>query len=285
MRLPAVPFFPPNVPTYPCGNSRARKTISVGAVPTTDVSPPDTGAAQVVGVTATRVPRHRWAAWLAELLGTALMLFGGFSMTALVGAPSSPLFVRAMTQRVFVIGLSYGVMVALVAVSPIGRSSGAHLNPAVTVAFWCRRAVSTSDAVAYVVAQCVGALAAAIAFSAIWRSWATAVHGARTIPRPGLGAAATAMIEAGMTFVLVAAIFVVSTSPRWRRWTPVAVLVLLTVMIVVAGPVTGGSFNPARSLGPALVTHQWQAFLAYVVGPLAGALVAVLATHRRSPRT
>ena len=217
---------------------------------------------------------------LAELLGTALMLFGGFSMTALVGAPSSPLFVRAMTERVFVIGLSYGVMVALVAVSPIGRSSGAHLNPAVTVAFWCRRAVSTSDAVAYVVAQCVGALAAAIAFSAIWRSWATAVHGARTIPRPGLGAAATAMIEAGMTFVLVAAIFVVSTSPRWRRWTPVAVLVLLTVMIVVAGPVTGGSFNPARSLGPALVTHQWEAFIAYVVGPLAGALVAVLATHR-----
>jgi aquaporin Z len=120
-----------------------------------------------------------WVEWLCEYAGTLFQLFLGFGAVALFETPASPLYVRLGSPwlRLVVIGLCFGLLAAAVAVSPVGRRSGAHLNPAVTLGFWANGHTSPHDLAGYAVAQTLGALTAASGFSWFWGTWAHAVHG------------------------------------------------------------------------------------------------------------
>jgi aquaporin Z len=172
-------------------------------------------------------------------------------------------------------GILFAGTGSLVAVSPMGRRSGAHLNPSVTVAFWRRGHLHPHDLAGYVIAQIAGALAGAVLVRWWWGSQARSVHYGITMPRPGRLAPAGAAIEAAMTALLVFAILVMVSSARSARYTPLAVWVVVALLVWQGAPWTGASLNPARSLAPAVLAFDLHDLWVYFAGPLSGSLIAV----------
>jgi aquaporin Z len=228
------------------------------------------------------------ADWGCELLGTAFQLYVGFGVVALLEAPQGSASSELPAwSRLVLIGLAFGVLAAGVAVSPLGRRSGAHLNPAVTFGFFLRKHTPARQLVGYALSQTAGALVAAVAFRATWHAWADGVHGARTAPEPGLPAWGVIGIEAALTCGLLTVVFAMVSSPRTARWTPVAVTGVLAGLIWAGATHTGASMNPSRTLGPDVATAVYPVVWAYFLGPLAGAALAVgvFATASRGRQT
>ncbi|MGA2211205.1 MAG: aquaporin [Acidimicrobiales bacterium] len=222
-------------------------------------------------------PGLHWVEWACELAGTALLLVGGLSAICLNFGRGSAMarLVPDHSVRLLITGLLFAGTGSLVTVSPIGRRSGAHLNPAVTTAFFLRRHVHWNDLVGYVVAQCLGALAGAAVVRGLWGSVALSVNLGVTQPRGGLDPWAAVGIECLMTAVLVLVILVMVSSSRTARWTPLAIWFVIAALVWQGAPWTGTSLNPARSLGPAVVVDIYLHLWIYVIGPLAGAFLAV----------
>ena len=213
--------------------------------------------------------------WGCELVGTAFQLFVGFGVVAVLEAPDSPMpALLPAWSRLVLIGVAFGVLAAAVALSPVGRRSGAHLNPAVTLGFFLRKHTPVRDLAGYAVAQVAGAIAAAYAFSAAWQRWANGVHGARTAPEHGLPLWGVVAIEAALTFGLLSVVFAMLSSERTARWTPAVVTGALAGLIWAGAAHTGASMNPARTLGPDLATNTFPALWTYFAGPCAGAMLA-----------
>lgn len=215
--------------------------------------------------------------WACELLGTALLLLGGLSAVVLDfggGSPVAPL-VPSHSLRLLLTGTLFATSGALVTISPLGRRSGAHLNPAVTLAFWCRRHLGLGDLLGYVAAQCLGALAGTEALHLLWGARADPVRDGLTLPGHGLGPLWAAGLEALMTGLLLLTIFAFVSSHRTARWTPLAAAVVVALLVWQGAPYTDTSLNPARSLGPAVVAGSFADYWVYVLGPLGGALLAV----------
>lgn len=216
-----------------------------------------------------------WREWLAEAAGTALLVLGGFSAVTLDFGLHSPVasLVPSHSLRLLLTGALFAGSGSLVAISPLGRISGAHLNPVVSLAFWLNGKMHRHDVVAYMVAQCCGAIAGVAALRVAWPDFATVGFG---VARPGsfVPPVVAAMIEAGMTALLVLTILTFVSRMRTARWTPLAVWVVVTVLVWQGAPFTGTSLNPARSLGPAVVSGNFQNLWIYVVGPTTGSLLA-----------
>lgn len=217
-----------------------------------------------------------WVEWACEAAGTALLLLGGLSAVFLDFGPGSPVasVVADHSARLLVTGLLFAGTGSLVTVSPIGRRSGAHLNPAVTVAFFLRGHVHVGDLAGYIASQCAGALVAVTLLRWWWGPTARAVNLAVTQPGNGLGAGGAAAVEALMTAIMVGAILVMVSSPRRARWTPLVLWVVIACLVWQGAPWTGASLNPARSLAPALLRPDLHDLWAYLVGPPAGAAIA-----------
>jgi aquaporin NIP len=171
------------------------------------------------------------------------------------------------------IGLVFGLVIAAM-VYATGHLSGAHINPAVTLAFTLTRHFPRGEAVAYVSAQLVGALAAGLVLLAVWPEQPAAL-GATA---PSVGAGSALVYELLLTTILMFVIMAVATDTRAVG--PAAALAIGSAVgldALFGGPVTGASMNPARSFGPALAAGEWDDFWVYVVGPLFGAALGALA--------
>jgi aquaporin Z len=221
--------------------------------------------------------RH-WREWVSELLGTAILFGVGFSAVAVLVSPRSPVADHVAGVRFLLVGLTFGVLSGLIAVSPLGRRSGAHLNPAVTLAFWLRGHVHPHDLGGYFAAQFLGALVGTGLFALALGSWATSIHHARTSPAP-VGSLAGIAIEAALTLALLVTVFLALGARRLMRWTPLFAGAALTALIWVGSPPTGASLNPARSLAPAVLERQFADLWVYFAGPVAGAVAAALLTR------
>ncbi len=155
-----------------------------------------------------------------------------------------------------------------------GHLSGAHINPAVTIAFTATRHFPLRDAVAYILAQSLGAIAGAFLLLAVWTD-APGDLGA-TVPSVGVGSAL--VYEIILTAFLMFVIISVATDTR-AVGAAAAIAIGGTVGLdaLFGGPVTGASMNPARSLGPALAAGEWTHFWIYIVGPIVGATLGAFA--------
>jgi aquaporin Z len=217
-------------------------------------------------------------AWAAEALGTALLVLAIVLAVGLSVAPGSPLAeaLPGPGARFLAVGVLVAPFVAVLATSPLGRASGAHLNPAVTLAFWVLGRLSPRDLTGYIAAQLVGGLAGAAAGRALLpRATWESIGG--TVTHPGVPAAAAFALEAGMTALLLVVILTFSSSERLARLTPVAIVPVLTAIIWLGSPWTGASINPARSEGPALAFGDLSDLWLYVAAPsLAGLLVGLM---------
>jgi MIP family channel proteins len=148
-----------------------------------------------------------------------------------------------------------------------GHLSGAHLNPAVTLAFVCTRHLPRAEAAAYLAAQLAGAIAAAALLAAIWPSQPAALG--TTLPT--VGSVSALAYEGVLTALLMFVIMAMATDTR-AVGAAAAIAIGGTVGLdaLFGGPVTGASMNPARSLGPALATGELHDLWIYLAGPLAG---------------
>jgi len=169
------------------------------------------------------------------------------------------------------VSLVFGLIV-MVMVYAGGHLSGAHYNPAVTVAFALGRHFPAREASVYIAAQLCGAAVGALLLLAAWRD-APADLGA-TVPSVGAGTAL--LYEVVLTAFLMLVITAVATDTR-AAGAAAAIAIGGTVALdaLFGGPITGASMNPARSLGPALAAGQWTDAWIYILGPLIGATIGV----------
>jgi MIP family channel proteins len=212
------------------------------------------------------------AAYLAELIGTLLLVF--FICSVVI------LFVSTGSQAQFgsdwaVIGLVHAFLLFGLIVM-FGVVSGGHFNPAVTIAATAIRRIAPLDAVAYILAQLSGGVLGALLAKGLLLDEGRATHyGAAQVSGILAGNFAGSIVEAVGTFCLVLVILAAVYSEKsFKEWAPLAIGTTLGFIVMVGGPLTGGSFNPARWFGPALVGNEWGGVWPYLAGPLVGSLLA-----------
>lgn len=214
------------------------------------------------------------AAYIAELVGTfflVLMICGVVSLYLAAGG--DPQFGSDFA----VIGLVQGLtLFALIQV--LGGVSGAHLNPAVTTAAAILKRIDPIDAVVYILAQLSGGVLGALVIKGLLLDEGRAAnYGAAQVSDLLGGNFAGAVVECIGAFLIVLAVVAVALNTKaWRDWAPLTIGLAFAACVMVFGPLTGGSFNPARWFGPALVSGEWGGVWPYVVGPLVGATLAAL---------
>jgi aquaporin NIP len=171
------------------------------------------------------------------------------------------------------VSLVFGLII-MVMVYATGHLSGAHINPAVTIAFTLSRHFPPRDAVAYLAGQLAGATAGAVVLLAVWPDQPGNLGA--TVPSVGVGSAF--VYELVLTAFLMFVIMAVATDTR-AVGAAAAIAIGGTVGLdaLFGGPVTGASMNPARSFGPALAAGEWHDFWIYLAGPIAGAALGALA--------
>jgi MIP family channel proteins len=171
------------------------------------------------------------------------------------------------------VSIVFGLII-MVMVYATGHLSGAHINPAVTVAFTLSRHFPARDAAAYIAAQLAGAVAGALLLLAVWPDQPGNLGA--TIPSVGVGSAF--LYELVLTAFLMFVIMAVATDTR-AVGAAAAIAIGGTVGLdaLFGGPVTGASMNPARSFGPALAAGEWTDFWVYILGPVTGAALGAFA--------
>lgn len=209
-------------------------------------------------------------ALVAEFIGTFALIFigagaGALGIGGLVGV--------AFAHGLVVLGFAYAY----------GHISGTHINPAVTIGLLSAGKIDAGRAVAYVITQILGGLVGAFTLSWVLGGTATGLGttalaqnlavGSTTISiTPAIGV----VLEAILTFFLVNAVLNAAVSGKAGAQAGVVIGMTLVFCILMGGPLTGASLNPARSIGPALVTGNTADLWVYLVGPVLGAIVAGL---------
>jgi aquaporin Z len=197
---------------------------------------------------------------VAEAVGTFALIFIGAG-SIVVGAD--------LTGVALAHGLVIGVMVCAV-----GHISGGHFNPAVTFGFWITKRLPSVDAVAYWIGQFAAAILAALLLKA-----ALPVEGTlgRTVPGPGVGDGQALLVEFILTFFLGWVIFAVAVDDRGSLGIVAGLPIgfVITFDILMGGPLTGASMNPARTLGPDVVTGEFSSIWIYFIACPAGAAAAM----------
>jgi MIP family channel proteins len=200
---------------------------------------------------------------VAEAIGTFILVFIGTG-AVVVNTVSHGAITHLGISSIF------GAVVAAL-IYTLGHISGAHFNPAVTLAFWQSGFFPGKRVLAYILAQCTGAIAASVLLRSTFGNIANL---GATLPL-GHNWLQALILETVLTFILM---FVILGSGLDRR-APIGfagMAIGLTVMVAAAvmGPITGASMNPARSLAPALVAGLWQDHWVYWVAPILGAQLA-----------
>jgi aquaporin TIP len=238
---------------------------------TTCVAPREASAA-IVPTVANAVRRRPYARpveydpirrGIAELIGAFTLIFAGMGSIAFAGG-----------SGLVAVALAHGLAIAIM-VSAMGHISGAHFNPAITLAFLLTRRIVPSLAAVYVIAQLLGATLAALALRALFPEEANLDAGVPVLHDTingwqGIG------IEAVLTFFLVWAVFATAVDPggTFKSIAGLAIGLAITIDILAAGPLTGAAMNPARAFGPELVQNVWSDWWVYWIGPAIGAVVA-----------
>jgi MIP family channel proteins len=212
--------------------------------------------------------KDAWRHFAAEFIGTfALVFIGGGAII------TSPML--QVQAAVINIALAHGLILALMVTATM-RISG-HLNPAVTAGFLVTRRIEPMMAVVYWIAQFTGAIVAAYALNALFpdnivaatKLGGQSISSSITMPK-------AIALEAIATFFLVFVVFGTAVDPKGPKVGGFAIGLTVTAGILGIGPLTGGSMNPARSFGPAVVTHVFEGQAAYWVGPILGGVIAAL---------
>jgi MIP family channel proteins len=222
------------------------------------------------------------AAYVAEFIGTFALVFFITSVVVLFVTPGG-----GGGSDYAVVGLVHAFVLFMLVLSLAGVSGG-HFNPAVTAAFVALRKIRPNDALVYILLQLSGGVAGALMTKFILSDKVAEKGATIGAPSPEVGTPALnnnllggtfqgAVLEGLGTFFLVWAIVSVVSNPKAaKEWAGLVIGATLGLIVMVGGPLTGGSFNPARFFGPALVSSTWDDAWLYLIAPVVGAVLAAL---------
>jgi NAD(P)-dependent dehydrogenase (short-subunit alcohol dehydrogenase family)/glycerol uptake facilitator-like aquaporin len=232
--------------------------------------------------TAIGVLRGHWPEYLLEAAGLGAVMLVSAAVTTAVEAPLLPAFagLDAVSRRMIEGAAIAGTGIALV-YSHLGRRSGAHFNPAVTLTFLLLGKVRPWDAAFYALAQVLGGLAGLLLAAVVLGTalGMAPVQWTATVPGPS-GAGLAFLAEFLSAFFLMSIVLALGGFPRAARFTGFIAGLLSFVFITVEAPISGFSLNPARSLASALPSGLWMGFWIYVLAPPAGMALAALVNRR-----
>ena len=238
-------------------------------------------------LTVARALREHWPEYLIEAwaLGTFMVSAGVF--TVLVEHPQYPLrhVIEDSGARRLLIGVAMGVTAVGLIYSSWGKRSGAHMNPAVTIAFLRLGKMHRCDALYYIAFQVIGGLAGVLAVRLIFGEAFTAAPVTYVVTVPGeAGVVVAFAAEFLMAMLLMFAILLISNHMKWERFTGLAAGALVATYITLEAPYSGMSINPARTLASALPAGIWSYWWVYLIAPVMGMLTGVELYRRCLPR-
>jgi glycerol uptake facilitator protein/aquaporin Z len=239
-------------------------------------------------VASAQLARHS----VLELILTFTLLFGVTSIVRWVIGPS--LISRVIPQihaELLIVGAAVALLLAGLILSPPGRASGGHMNPAISLAMWRFGVFPGAGVVPYTIAQLLGSVLGVVAARAVWGQVVAEPPVVYAVLQPGPGWS-TGELFAAETLSMAVIVFLVGTClavPRLAPFVPWVVGVLIGMAIALLGTSTGGSVNPARQFGPAAVSGQTHFLSVYLLAPMLGAVVAAwlrrTIQHRRAVLT
>ena len=221
--------------------------------------------------------RLHWPEYVMELTEMGLYLFFTCIFATLLQHPASPirhLLPNAIVRRAC-FGISIGATIVAIVLTPWGKQSGGHLNPAMTFTFYRLGKMEFWDAIFYGVAQFAGATAGVAIASALLLGAPgnSTIRYAATLP--GMYGPGVAFIaEVAISFALMLTVLFASNDNVFSRYTPYFVGALYAIFITLETPLSGMSMNPARTFGSALLGRYWHALWVYFLAPTIGMLVA-----------
>jgi aquaporin Z len=221
--------------------------------------------------------RRHWPEYLMEAGEAGLYLFSACAVATLLWHPHSPIrkYLPSDAVRRILMGSAMGATIVAIVLSPWGKQSGAHFNPAVTFTFSRLGKVPLWDAVFYCAAQLVGAVAG-VALASLLLQGAPADKAVRyAATMPGIYGNKIAFVaELAISFILMSAILFTSNDKILAPYTHYFAAILVAAYIAFESPISGMSTNPARTFGPALYGGYWSALWIYFTAPPMGMLAA-----------
>jgi glycerol uptake facilitator protein/aquaporin Z len=214
---------------------------------------------------------------LIEALLTALLLFGVVTVVRWTFGPS-PIsdHVTTLHGRLAVVGVIVGLLLTGLMLNPLSRVTGTHMNPAISLAMWRFGLLPRAAMVWYIAGQLVGSIVGVLLGALVWGSSVSrpplsfgVVHAA-----PNWNAAEVFAIEAATTAALVVAVGLVLSNPRTARLTPFVIGALVCILVIAFGGLSGGSDNPARQFGPAVMAGDTSMLWVYLIAPVVGGVFA-----------
>ncbi len=213
---------------------------------------------------------------LSEYAGTAILVALGLSVVIFINGEGSFIkeWIPSPVTRRYITGFLFGSTGCAITLSPVGKISGAHINPTVSFAFYLKGKMYGKHMLLYVLSQCAGGITGALLLL-LWKEQGNSINYGATIPGPE-GVSAAFVGEIITSFCLVAAIFFFTGHRYLRKFTPFMIPFLFCIMVGIEGGISGTSTNAARSLGPAVISFIWKDHWIYWIAPCCGAVLAVL---------
>lgn len=218
-----------------------------------------------------------WKLFFSELIGTGLLLLIGLSLVIFMFGTGSPAeqLLPSVKLRQSITGFLFGSTGALIALSTIGKKSGAHINPVVTMAFLLYKKIDMHTAFAYVLGQLTGAVIGCLPLL-FWGEMGYSLNFGATLPGEGYSNFAAFLGEVITTFTMVTLLILFLAFRKIRAYTPAMFPFLYAIMVPLEADISGISTNPARSFGPAVISGVWQESYIYWIGPFTGAFLACI---------
>jgi aquaporin Z len=223
------------------------------------------------------VLREHWPEYLMEAAELGLFMISACAFTVFLYHPASPIAQGIQNEviRRILMGIAMGVTAVALIFSPLGKRSGAHFNPGVTLTYLRLGKIAPWDAAFYIVFQFIGGVAGVLIASILLGSSVAhaTVNYAATVPG-SKGPTPAFVAELTIAFILMTVVLTISNTKQLARWTGLFAGALIAIYISLESPLSGMSMNPARSFGSAVGAHLWTSLWIYFTAPLMGMLLA-----------
>jgi aquaporin Z len=221
-------------------------------------------------------PKLEYKLLISEAIGTAILLFAGLSIVIFNWGKGSIVaqLIPSQFVRTVLTGFLFGCVGCLVTLSPVGKISGAHINPAVSIAFWLRGKMHSNVLIGYIAAQMIGAAMGSVPLL-LWGDQGRSIQYGITLP--GLrGVGAAFLSETLATSSLIVYLYVFIGQKNLRNYTPYGIPFLYSILNIFFAIPSGDSTNPARSFGPALISANFSDYWVYWAAPICGVIIVTI---------